>query len=158
MYCWFEQDDWVRWIPIEGFAYNNSWQASTFMGSFERLLGYYPRMFYEDNCDPRSKSRTEDENAATLRDLMKKLKVNLTESKKLQAIYHNKNVKGRTYRPGDFVWLSGKHIKTKRNPKLEHKYISPLEILKAVRKQAYSSSCQPSRASAIPRVALGKRR
>lgn len=35
------------------------------------------------------------------------------------------------------MWLSGKHIKTKRNPKLEHKYPGPFEILEAVGKQAY---------------------
>lgn len=93
---------------------------------FEALLGYHPRISYEDNRDPRSKSRTAGENAATLRDLIKELKVNLTESQELQTIYHNKHVKERTYRPGESVWLSGKHIKTKRKPKLEHKYLGPL--------------------------------
>lgn len=33
--------------------------------------------------------------------------------------------------------MSAKHIKTKRNPKLEHKYLGPCEILEAVGKQAY---------------------
>ncbi len=115
-------------------AYNNSWQASTMMSLFEALLGRHPQMSYEDNCDPRSKSRTADKNLATLRDLMKGLKVNLTESQKLQALYHNKHVKERIYRLEDSVWLSGKNIKTKRNPKLEHKYFGPFEILKAVGK------------------------
>ena len=119
------------------FAYKNSQQASTIMSLFEALLGYHPWIFYKDNCDPRSKSRTEDENAATLRNLMKELKVNLTESQQLQALYHNKHVKERTYWPVDSVWLNGKHIKTKKNPKLEHKYLGPFEILKAVEKQAY---------------------
>lgn len=35
------------------------------------------------------------------------------------------------------MWLSKKHIKTKQNPKLEHKYLGPFEILETVRKQAY---------------------
>ncbi len=50
------------------------------MSPFEVLLGYHSRISYEDNRDSRSKSRTADENAAALRDLMKELKVNLTES------------------------------------------------------------------------------
>ncbi len=33
--------------------------------------------------------------------------------------------------------MSGKHVKTKRNPKLKHKYHGPVEILEAVGKQAY---------------------
>ncbi len=53
------------------------------MSVFEALLGYHPRMCYKDNCDLRSKSRTIDENAVTLRDLMKLLKVNLIELQEL---------------------------------------------------------------------------
>lgn len=119
------------------FAYNNSRQASTMMSPFEALLGYHPRTSYEDNRDPRSKSRTADENAAALRDSIKELKVNLTESQELQTIYHNKHVKERRYRHRESVCLSGKHITTKRNPKLEHKYLGPFEILEAVERQAY---------------------
>ena len=94
-------------------------------------------MSYEDNCDPRSKSRTADENEVAFRNLMKELKVNLIESQKLQAFYHNKNVKERTYWPERFVWFSGKHIKTNRNLKLKHKDLGHFEILKAVGKQVY---------------------
>ncbi len=68
---------------------------------------------------------------------MKKLKVNLTESQELQALYHNKHARVRTYRPRDFVWLSGKHIKTKKSFKLEHKYLGRFEIWEAVGKQTY---------------------
>ena len=77
------------------FAYNNSRQASTMMSPFEALLGYHPQISYEDNCDPRSRSQTADKNAATLRDLMKELKVNLVELQELQALYHNQHVKER---------------------------------------------------------------
>ena len=86
----------MRWLAMAEFAYNNSRQASTMMSPFEALLGYHPRMSYEDNCDPRSKSRTAD-------GLMKELKVNLKESQELQTLYHNKHVKERTYRSGESV-------------------------------------------------------
>ena len=119
------------------FAYNNFWQASTMMSPFEILLDYHPQISYEDNRDPRSKPRVADKNVAALYDLMKELKVNLTESQELQTFYHNKHVKKRIYRLGKSVWLSGKYIKTKRNPKLEHKYLDPFEIVEAVGKQAY---------------------
>ena len=35
------------------------------------------------------------------------------------------------------MWLNGKNIKTKQNPKLEHKYLGPFEILETVGKEAY---------------------
>ena len=136
-YCRFEQDDWVRWLAMAEFAYNNSRQTSTMMSPFEVLLAYDPRMSYEDNRDPRSKSRAADKNTAALRDLIKELKSNMAESQELQILYHSKHVKERTYRPGESVWLSGKHIKTKQILKLEHKYLGPFEIVEAVGNQAY---------------------
>ncbi len=66
------------------------------MGSFEALLEDHPRLFYKNNRDPRYKSWTVDENAAALRNLMKELKVNLTESQELQVLYYNKHVKKST--------------------------------------------------------------
>ncbi len=107
------------------------------MSSFEALLSYHPWMSYKDNRNLRSQSRTADENAAALCNLMKELKVNLIVSQELQALYHNKNVKEGTYWPGDSVRLSRKLIKIKKNIKLEHKYLDPFEILEAVGKQAY---------------------
>ena len=70
----------MQWLAIVEFAYNNFWQASTMMSPFETLLGYHPQISYEDNRDLRSKSRVADKNVAALCDLMKELKVNLTES------------------------------------------------------------------------------
>lgn len=53
------------------------------MSSFKALLGYHSQMFYKDNQDPQSKLQSADENVAILRDLIKKLKVNLAKSQKL---------------------------------------------------------------------------
>ena len=69
--------------------------------------------------------------------MIKELKAILAESQELQTLYHNKHVKEQSYQPGKSVWLSGKHIKTKKNPTLEHKYLSPFEVVEAVEKQAY---------------------
>ena len=119
------------------FADNNSWQASTMMGPFEPLLGHYPQIFHKDNGDPRSKFWAENKNAATLRDLMKELKVNLTKSQELQTLYHNHHIKECIYRPGESVWLSVKHIKTEQNPKLKHKSLGPFEVIEAFEKKVY---------------------
>lgn len=62
------------------FVYNNLRQASIMMSFIEALLGYHPRMSYENNCDLQSKSRLTNENTATLCDLIKELKTNLAES------------------------------------------------------------------------------
>ena len=84
------------------------------MSPFVALLHYYQWKSYKDNHDPQSKSWMADKNAAILHDLMKELKVNLTESQKLQTLYYNKYIKKLTYWPKKSVWLSRKHIKTKK--------------------------------------------
>lgn len=63
------------------------------MSFFEALLGYHSRMFYKDNYDTQSKFQTINENAAKLHNLIKKLKVILTESQELQTLYYNKHIK-----------------------------------------------------------------
>lgn len=84
--------------------------------------------------------RSANENAATLRDFIKKLKVYPAKSQELQTLYNHKQVKQRSYRTQKFVWLDSRHIKMKQNPKLEHKYLDPFQIEKAMRNQAYRLS------------------
>lgn len=74
---------------------------------------------------------------------MSEFKTNLAGSQKFQTRYHNKHVKKRTYRPGGSVILKGENVKTKRNLKLEHKYLSPFEIFEAVSKKAYCLKLPP---------------
>ena len=52
-------------------------------------------------------------------------------------LYHNKYIKKQSYRPGYSVWWSGKQIRTKKNPKFEHKYLGPFKVVETVGKQEY---------------------
>ena len=62
---------------------------------------------------------------------------NLHHAQKLQKRAHNKGVKPQSYAPGNKVWLSQKHLKTKRNRKLEAKFLGLFQVLHPVGKQAY---------------------
>ena len=62
---------------------------------------------------------------------------NLYHAQKLQKRAHDKGVKPQSYAPGDKVWLSSKHLRTKRNRKLEAKFLGPFRVLHPVGKQAY---------------------
>ena len=66
----FEQNDWARLLPMAEFAYNNAKNASTGHMPFELNYGYYPRISYEENVDPRCQSKLVDELSAELRELM----------------------------------------------------------------------------------------
>ena len=118
----FEQNDWARLLPMAEFAYNNAKNASTSYTPFELNCGYHPRVSYEENFEPCSKSRTAEELSSKLRELITVCQQNLHHAQKLQKQAHDKSVKPQNYAPGNKVWLSSKHLKIKRNRKLEAKF------------------------------------
>ncbi len=121
-------------MPIAEFAYNNAKNASTGHTPFELNCGYHLRVSFEENVNPRSKSRSANELAEELRELMEVCCQNLLHAQKLQKRAHDKGVKSRSYAPGEKVWLNSKYIKTKRNKKLESKFFGPFRVLYVVEK------------------------
>jgi hypothetical protein len=41
-YINYRQDDWVKWLPLAEFAYNNSVHSSTGVTPFFALMGLHP--------------------------------------------------------------------------------------------------------------------
>ena len=62
---------------------------------------------------------------------------NFHHAQDLQKRPHNKSDKPQSYATGDKVWLSSKHLKTKRNCKLEAKFFDLFWVLHQVGNQAY---------------------
>ena len=118
-------------------AYNNAKNASTGHTLFEFNCGYHPQISYEEDLDPRSKSKTAEKQFSELENLMFVCQQNLYHAQKLPKRAHNKEVMPQCYAPGDKVWLSSKYLKTKQNCKLEAKFLSPFGVLHPVGKQAY---------------------
>ena len=133
----FEQNDWVQLLPMAEFAYNNAKNASIGHTSFELNCGYHSQVFYKEDLDPRSKSKTAEKLSFELQNLMAICQQNLYHAYELQKQTHDQRVKPWSYAPGDKVWLSSKDLKTKRNCKLEAKFLGPFWVLHPVGKQAY---------------------
>ncbi len=133
----YEQDNRARLLPMAEFAYNNAKNATTGHTPFELNCGFHPRASYEEDVDPRSKSKAADELATELRKLTTVCRENLQHAQELQKRYHEKHAKPRSYAPGETVWFNSKYIKTKRNCKLEAKFFSPFRVLHPVGKQTY---------------------
>ena len=133
----FEQNNWARFLPMAKFTYNNAKKTSTGHTPFKLNCGYHPCVSYEEDLDPRSKSKTAEELFSELRNLMTVCQQNLYHAQELQKQAHDKGVKPQSYAPGDKVWLSSKHLRTKRNRKLEAKFLGPFQVLHPVGKQAY---------------------
>ena len=133
----WKQNDWARLLPMAEFAYNNSKNASKGHTLFELNCGYYPQMSYKEEVDPRSQSKSADELAEELRELMIVCYENSHHVPELQKRAHDKRVKLRSYASSKKVWLNSKFIKTKRNRKLEKKFFGPFQVLYPVGKQTY---------------------
>ena len=135
-YVSFKQDDWVQYLPTAEFAYNNAKHLGTKFTPSELNCGFHSRASYEAELDPRSRSRAAGIEANALKELLTVYKNNLRDAQELEARYHHKSVKKRTYAPGETVWLASRNIKTKRNKKLEDKFFGPFEAIEPVGKQA----------------------
>ena len=62
---------------------------------------------------------------------------NIYHTQELQKRGHDKGIKLQSYAPGEKVWLSSKYLKTKRNRKLEAKFLGFFQVLHPVGKQVY---------------------
>ena len=120
---------------MEEFVYKNTKNANTGYTPFELNCRYYPCVSYEENLDLRLKSRTVEELSSKLWELMTVCQQNLHHAQELQKQSHAKGVKPQSYTPGDMIWLSSKHFKTKQNYKLEAKFLGLYWVLYPVDKQ-----------------------
>ncbi len=95
----WEQDDWARLLPMAEFAYNNAKNASTGHTPFELNCGYHPKVSFEEDVNPHSRSRSANELAEELRELMEVCCQNFLHAYELQKRAHDKGVKSRSYSP-----------------------------------------------------------
>ena len=119
----FEQNDWAQFFPMAEFAYNNAKNASIGHISFKLNCGYHLCVSYKKDLDLRSKLKTVEELSSKLQNFIAVCQQNLYHAQELQKQAHNKGVKPQSYVPGDKVWLNNKHLRTKRNYKLEAKFL-----------------------------------
>ena len=133
----FEQDDWVRFLPIAEFTYNNVKNASTGHTFIELNCGFHPSISYKKDVNLHSQSKSVNKLANELKELITVYRENLQHIQKLQKRYYNKHVRLKSYVPGEKVWLNSKYIKIKRNRKLEAKFFGIFRILYPIGKQAY---------------------
>ena len=130
----FEQNDWARLLPMAKFTYNNAKNTSTGYTPFELNCGYHPCVPYEEDLDPRSKSKIAEKLTSELRELMTVCQQNIHHGQELQKRGYDKRVKPQSYAPNEKVWLSSKYLKTKQNHKLEAKFLGLFRVLHLVGK------------------------
>ena len=73
----WEQNDWVRLLPMAEFAYNNAKNASTGHIPFKLKCNFHPQVSFKNDIDFRSRSRSANKLANELRELMNIYQQNL---------------------------------------------------------------------------------
>ena len=140
VYIAYQQDDWVEWLPLAKFAYNNSWQSTTGELPFYLLMGQNPQ--FNDNV---TKIPDHSPEVPAVTDRLRPL-LRVCEALERcweaaitkQVEFYNKMVKPQSYSKGDLILLLAAHINTIHpSKKLDWKFHSPFQITKMVGARAY---------------------
>lgn len=112
-YVSLEQDDWSQWLALAEFSYNNTPSSSTKCSPFFAVHGFHPCF---NSFVASSSVLAADAFVKHMQDIHHGLLINLKKSKESQSCFHNKGRRVDViYAPVDLVWLSRKHIKTRRS-------------------------------------------
>jgi len=141
MYCNYQQDDWVKHLPIAEFAYNNAIQSSTHCSPFYANYGHHPQFDVNLRSSPTSVPANvpaAKQLAEQIHSLHDTLVENVKAAQNDQARYYDANHKRVEFNVGDKVWLHSTHIRTQRpSKKLDWKRLGPFPVLKRVGLQSY---------------------
>lgn len=108
----FRQDDWVAWLPLAEFAYNNTPSSSTGASPFFSCYGFHPRF---NSLTSASKVPAADLWVRQLQNIQDALVEALQLAKESQARFYNKHRRvADVLLPGDLVWLSRRNLRTAR--------------------------------------------
>ena len=132
-----QQDDWVDYLPLAEFSYNNHTHSSTHASPFYANLGYHPT--FDPRVSVTSPVPAAADLAHRLARLHEELRAHLREAQDAQSRYYNERVAtAPIYKPDQLVWLMRRHIKTTRpSDKLEHRRLGPFPVDHAVGDLAY---------------------
>ena len=128
-YINYEQDNWVKLLPMAQFAFNNS-AAVTGISPFYANYGKHPNI-ERDPRELRPLAQQAKISVEKLQSLHKMMSNELQKITKKTTISANKKrSEGPDFKEGEKVYLLRKNIKTKRQTnKLDHTKIGPFTIL-----------------------------
>jgi hypothetical protein len=131
------QDDWVDWLPIAEFAYNNRVHTTTRQMPFMMEYGFHPCT----RADPLRDVCVEAASkfAARMQGIEAEAKAALEQAASNMVCFHDVHRReAPEFRIGDKVWLDGRDMWTTRpTKKLDDKWYGPFEIERIVNRNAY---------------------
>jgi hypothetical protein len=131
------QDDWVDWLPIAEFAYNNAVHEATGYSPFFLNRGRHPRMLPEDPLEAGNASA--EDFVKRMQEVSRQADWNLRKAKEAMKLRWERSRPPRQYfEPGDQVLVTAEHLpSTRPSKKLDQKWRGPFTVLKKVGEAAY---------------------
>ncbi|KAJ8502741.1 hypothetical protein ONZ45_g11483 [Pleurotus djamor] len=136
-YCSYQQDDWVDYLPLAEFAFNNLINSSTNTTPFFANYAFHPK--FEPKLSELHTVPAADDLANRLAHIHAELRAELEHAQSQQAFYYNQGrLPAPDFKPDQLVWLLRRNIKTTRpSDKLDHRRLGPYPILSKVHQSAY---------------------
>ncbi|KAF8747621.1 reverse transcriptase [Rhizoctonia solani] len=139
-YSGMNQKDWVRWLPMAEFAYNNAVHSSTGKTLFRALYGWEPSL---TPSNVPTNIPEADNMAAQMEAQWQEIEAALRQSKARMTA-------GGTGEPisfeiGEEAWLDAKNVKLRTlSPKLSKQRLGPFKVTKKISDCAYCLKLPPS--------------
>jgi hypothetical protein len=132
IFCNYRQDDWVDYIAMAEFAYNNHVHSTTKHSPFYASRGYHPHAIItkiETSQVPKA-----DELAERIQKLHGEIQSALRLSQeRIKEYYDDKHDKAIEIEEGSFVWLDAKNITTTApSKKLADKRLGPYKVKRKI--------------------------
>jgi hypothetical protein len=140
----YQQNDWVRWLPLAEFAANNHTLETTNCSAFFGNYGFQPRMTIGQHLikDPNDICKVNAQQMAQrMEQLFSELRAEMKRAQAVQSKQANKSQRiGTLLEVGDKVWLDARNISTIRLCKqLNWKRIRPSEVTEVITPWAYNN-------------------
>ncbi|QRW24222.1 Retrotransposable element Tf2 protein [Rhizoctonia solani] len=130
-YSGTNQKDWVKWLPMAEFAYNNAVHSSTGKSPFKALYGWEPSL--TPSNVPTNVPEADD----------MEIKAALRQSK--TRMVAREAGEPLEFKIGEEAWLDARNVKLKTlSPKLTKQRLGPFKIIEKISDQAYHLELPPT--------------
>jgi hypothetical protein len=110
----------VDYIPLAEFAYNNSRQVSIKSSPFQILYGIDPRVITLDLHMGGEVSREVKDRATYIKEIRETACESIAKAQEQQAKQYNAKRREKTFRVGEYVWITNKNwSRIRPNKKLD---------------------------------------
>jgi len=138
LYCNYRQNDWVEWLSIAEFSYNNQIHSSTGQSPFMINLGHHPNIGGNTNSSIEDSPGTE-QFLKTIKEIRSGVEMALKKTN--EVIKKRWNAKKKLeveQKSSNLVWVDAAHYNMNQpSKKLSAKRLGPFPIIRKIGKSAY---------------------